>query len=147
MGYQFKFDKILHIKAKEKDEALSVYNDAVKKFEEAAEKLYEFMKKKEDLEIYQSDKLVAGLPVMEIRHYQQFIVNIDKTIEHYQKMVMNARNRMTFFQQKLMEKNVEVKKFEKIKEKDFQIFKDDIKLLEGKQMDDISIQQYMNRES
>jgi flagellar protein FliJ len=147
MAYQFKFDKILHIRVQEKDEALTVFNDAVRKFEEAAEKLYEFLKKKEDLEIYQSEKLTLGLPVQEIRHHQQFIVNIDKSIQYYQKMVMNARNRMSFFQEKLMEKNVEVKKFEKIREKDFQIFTADTKYLESRQMDDISIQQYMNRGS
>jgi flagellar protein FliJ len=143
MVYQYKFGKILHIKANEKDEALTVFNDAVTKFEEAAEKLYEFLKKKEDMELYQSEKLTTGVPVQEIRHHQQFIINIDKSIEHYQKMVMNARTRMNFYQEKLMDKNVEVKKFEKIKEKDLQLFKDGIKQIEGRQMDDISIQQFI----
>ena len=54
MGYQYKFDKILQIKEKEKGDALAEYHTAVRKFEEAAEKLYELLKKKEDLESYQS---------------------------------------------------------------------------------------------
>lgn len=147
MQYQYKFEKILTIKTREKDEAFNVYNQAVNRFEEAATKLYENLKKKEDLENYQNSRLVNGLPVQEIRHYQQFVNNLEKTINYYQKLVINARNHMNFYQEKLMEKNIEVKKYEKMKEKDLTDFTENMKLLEGKQMDDISIQHFMNRES
>lgn len=146
MRYHYKFDKILSLKSREKDEAQAVYQDSVKKFEEAADRLYHMLKKKEDLESYQSGRLVSGLPVQEIRHHQQFIGNLEKTIEHYQKIVMNARNIMNFQQMQLVEKNVEVKKYEKIKEKDHLQFLADEKYAENKVMDEISIQQYMNRE-
>ena len=97
MRYRFKFEKIMMVKEREKDEALSVYNDSVKRFEDVAEKLYESLKKKEDLENYQSLRLENGLPVQEIRHHQHFILNLQKTIDHFQKMVMNARNQMNFY--------------------------------------------------
>ncbi|WP_428908662.1 flagellar export protein FliJ [Niallia sp. Krafla_26] len=147
MVYHFKLEKIMKLKEREKDEAQSVYNDSVKKFEEAAEKLYQTLKKKEDLEIYQSSKLEQGLPVQEIRHHQSFIVNLQKTIDHYQKIVMNARNQMLFYQEKLMNKNIEVKKYEILKEKDKLVYLEEMKQMEAKQMDDISIQQYMHRGS
>lgn len=145
MRYRFKFEKIMMVKEREKDEALSVYNDSVKRFEDVAEKLYESLKKKEDLENYQSLRLENGLPVQEIRHHQHFILNLQKTIDHFQKMVMNARNQMNFYQERLMQKNIELKKFEKIKEKDKVVFLEELKHEEAKQMDDISIQQYVHR--
>jgi flagellar protein FliJ len=145
MRYQFKFEKIMMVKEREKDEALSVYNESVKRFEEEAERLYESLKKKEDLEIYQSMRLKNGLPVQEIRHHQRFILNLQKTIDHYQKVVVNARNQMQFYQEKLMQKNIELKKYEKIKEKDKVVFLEALKHEEAKQMDDISIQQYVQR--
>ncbi|MFD2443523.1 flagellar export protein FliJ [Bacillus sp. CGMCC 1.16607] len=145
MRYQFKFDQILHIKEREKDDALAIFNESVRSFEEVAEKLYDLLKKKEDLETYQLERLGYGIPVQEIRHHQQFILNIEKTIEHYQKMVMNARNRMNFLQEKLLEKNIEVKKYVKMKEKSFSKFLEEMKYLEDKQMDDISLQQFMYR--
>jgi flagellar protein FliJ len=147
MVFQYRFDKILQIKEKEKGESLAIYQIAVRKFEEAAEKLYELLKKKEDLETFQSTKLVDGLHVQEIRHHQQFILNLQKSIDHYQTMVQNARNRMNFYQEKLMEMNIEVKKYEKVKQKDFHIYNEGQKQTEGRLMDDISIQQYMNRGS
>ena len=145
MRYRFKFEKIMMVKEREKDEALSIYNDSVKRFEDVAEKLYESLKKKEDLENYQSSRLENGLSVQEIRHHQHFIVNLQKTIDYYQKMVINARNQMNFYQEKLMQKNIELKKYEKIKEKDKVVFLEELKQEEAKQMDDISIQQYVHR--
>lgn len=145
MGYQYKFEKILHVKEKEKGDALATYHTSVQKFEEAGEKLYELLKKKEDLEGYQSSRLSGGLAIQEIRHHQQFISNLQNSIEYYQKMVINARNRMNHEQEKLIKTNVEVQKYTKMKEKDFLHYLDGIKFQEAKQMDDVSIQQYMNR--
>lgn len=147
MGFQYRFEKIMTIKEREKDETLSIYNQSVKKFEEAAEKLYELLKKKEDLENFQSIQLVNGLSVQKIRHHQQFINNLEKMILHAQKVVVNTRNHMNYYQEKLMEKNIEVKKYEKMKEKDRTIFSLEEKSVESKMMDDISIQQFMHRES
>lgn len=146
MNYQYKFARVLALKEREKDEALSSYQEAVKKFEEVAQKLYELLKKKEDLEAFQAAGLQKGLSIIDIRHQQQFIGNMEKTIEYYQRMVINARNRMNLHQDKLMEKNIEVKKYEKIREKDFEQFKREFNAHENKEMDDISIQHYVHRE-
>lgn len=145
MAYQFKFDKILHIKEKEKQDALADYQTAADKFEQTAQKLYELLKRKEDLEAFQAEELNQGLSVQDIRHNQRFITNLQKSIDFYQKMVINARNRMEFYQQKLIDSNVEAKKFTKMKEKGFLAYQQGLKFLEGKQMDDISIQQFIGR--
>ena len=87
----------------------------------------ESLKKKEDLESYQRSKLENGLSVQEIRHHQTFYYNLQKTIDHDQKMVVNARNQMNFYQEKLMQKNIEVKKYEMLKEKDKLVFLEELK--------------------
>ncbi|PLS16677.1 flagellar export protein FliJ [Bacillus sp. M6-12] len=147
MRYQYKFEKILTIKEKEKNDAFTRYNESRKSFEEVAEKLYKLLKKKEDLEAFQKDKLAAGLPVQEIRHHQQFMENLDRIIDHYQKAVIEARSKMEFLHGKLLEHNMEVKKFEKIKEKDFQRFLDTRREDDNRNMDEISIQQFLGREN
>lgn len=145
MAYQFKFEKIMNLKEREKDEVLSNYNESVKRFEEAAESLFRSLKKKEDLESYQRSKLENGLSVQEIRHHQTFIHNLQKTIDHEQKVVVHTRNQMNFYQDKLLQKNIEVKKYEVLKEKGKLVFLEELRQLEAKQMDDISIQQYVHR--
>jgi len=145
MKREFKFEKILTLKEREKQEALDVYNQSVKKFEEAAGQLYELLKKKEDLEDYQSSRLMRGIPVQEMKYYQGFIQNLEKSIKTYQQIVANVRSQMQFYQEKLKEKNIEVKKFEKMKDRDFILFTEQVKQLEDRQMDDISIQHFMYR--
>ncbi|MFD2682830.1 flagellar export protein FliJ [Bacillus seohaeanensis] len=145
MSYEFKFQKILSLKEREKDEAHNVYKESVAKFEEVAEKLYTYLKKKENIEAFQLDKLQTGLSVQDIRHHQQFIMNLEKTISYFQEQVMQARSRMYWYEEKLTEMNVEVKKYEKLKEKDFNVFLQAIKNDEGKQLDEVSVTQFMNR--
>lgn len=145
MHYQYKFEKILTIKEKEKTDSESKYTSAVKEFESEAEHLFQMLKKKEELLDLQSEQLKHGLSVQQVRHNQRFLENHEKMIAHYQKRVMETRSKMQFYHQLLIEKNVEVKKYEKIKEKDFQRYFNRMKYEENRQMDEISIQQYMSR--
>lgn len=145
MIYQYKFEKILTIKEKEKRDALSKYNTALKKFEEVAGKLYKFLKKKEDLLAFQEERLRNGLSIQEIRHHQLFMDNLEKLISLSQEEVIEARYKMNVLQEVLMERNIEVKKYEKMKENDFHKFLDIIKEDENRQMDEISIRQFSSK--
>ena len=146
-NYQYKFEKILTIREKEKQDAFSKYSESVKRFEEVAEKLYEFLRKKEELQEFQQVKMNAGLSVFEIRHHQQFMDSLEEMISHYQQEVITARNQMNKSQNMLIEKNVEVKKYEKIREKEYSKFLDEMKMFDNALMDDISIQTYLSKEN
>lgn len=135
----------MDIKENEKEKSLAEYNQSVSDFESVANKLYDSMKQKEILEENTLSRLNEGISVQEMRHYQQFVSNIEKTISHYQKLVMLTRNRMNEQQVKLMQKNIEVKKYEKLKEKQKETFLMDAKANENKVMDDLSIQSFMYR--
>jgi flagellar protein FliJ len=145
VNYQYRFQRILTLKEKEKDEVQEMYRGSIEKFEKVAERLYEFLKKKEDLEQHQETKLQNGLSVQDIRHHQQFITNLEKTISYYQDLVIQARNRMNWYEEKLVDMNVEVKKYEKMKEKDLHRFLQSIQQVENKQLDEVSVIQYMKR--
>ena len=145
MSYQYRFQRILTLKEKEKDEVQEMYRGSIAKFEQAAEKLYKYLKKKEDLESYQAQKLQSGFSVQDIRHHQQFITNLEKSITYCQDLVIQARNRMNWYEEKLVDMNVEVKKYEKMKVKDFSRFLQERREDENKQLDEVSVVQYLNR--
>jgi len=145
MGYNFRFAKILSLKESEKDKAFSEYNEALSKFEQVAERLYHSLKQKEDLEEIHKKKLQSGLSIDEIRHYQVFLGNLERTIHHYQQIVIQARRQLELKQAKLAELNIEVKKYEKMKEKYNLAYVQAVKSEENKFIDEISIQQYVNR--
>lgn len=140
MNFTYKFDKILTLREREKDQAVFSYQQAMKKFEEVAEKLYQLLKKKEDIEAEQFNKIQKGIPVQDIRLHQQFITNLQKEIDKYQLLVIRARQKMQAEKNFLVEKNIEVKRLERLKEKDFEQFLHELNIEDGKQMDEIAMQ-------
>lgn len=145
MVRSFKFGKILTIKEKEKEKALGEYNEAVKRFEEVAEKLYRLLKQKEDYEEMHKQKMRSGLSIQEIRHFRQFVTSLERTISHYQQLVIEAREQMFLKQAKLAEVNIEVKKYEKMKENHEKAVREAIEAAENQWMDEVSIQQFVHR--
>ncbi|PAQ15883.1 flagellar export protein FliJ [Bacillus sp. FJAT-42315] len=144
-AYHYKFTKILQLREQEKEEMQNSYMEAMKKFEEAAEKLYTLLKKKEELIDYQETRMVSGFSIYEVQHYQQFVSNLEQTISFQQQVVIHARNKMQWCEQQLQERNIEVKKYEKMKEKDFKKFNASLLVMEQHQMDEISTIQFMNQ--
>ena len=145
--FQYKFEKILTVREKEKTDAQAKYGEAVNKFEEIANKLYKLLKKKEDLLQYQQEKMLEGLSVIELRQHRVFLENVERTIAHCQQQVIVARQRMEAYQTVLIERNIEVKKYERIKEKQFERYVEASKVEESIQMNEISIQTFLSKEN
>src|SRR5690554_7219266 len=110
--YTYRFEQVLTIREQEKQQVEVAYKESVRSFEEVATKLYELLKKKEELITFQNDRLEIGATIDEIHHYSTFINSLEQTITDVQKKVMEARAKMNWHEQKLVEKNLEVRKYE-----------------------------------
>lgn len=146
MKYNYRFEKILVVKDQEKTESELAYKDSVQVFEEIATKLYDLLKKKEDLIEYQQERLKIGSSIDEINHYSKFIDSMEKTILDAQQKVMQARAKMNWHEQKLLEKSLEVRKYEKMRERDHERFKEDQLHIEAIQLDELSTIAYYKKE-
>lgn len=146
VAYQYKFAKILTVREQEKSETELAYKESVIAFETAATELYDLLKKKEDTVDAQNNQLKQGLSINHIHHFSNFIDGLQKRIDKVQKEVMQARSKMNWFEEKLLEKSLEVRKFEKIKEKDYELFQQDQLRLETIQLDEISSLKFQKRD-
>ncbi|MCH7320935.1 flagellar export protein FliJ [Solibacillus sp. MA9] len=144
--YTYRFEKILVVKEQEKTETELAFKESVRVFEEIATKLYDLLKKKEDLIAYQQERLTIGSSIDEINHYSKFIDSMEKTIEDVQQKVMQARAKMNWHEEKLLEKNLEVRKYEKMRENDFEQFKEDQLRIEASLLDELSTIAYYKKE-
>lgn len=147
VAYEFKFAKVLTIREQEKSETELAYKESVSAFEKVATELYNLLKKREDTTETQNSLLVSGLSVNNIHHYSNYIEGLQKRIDIIQKEVIQARSKMNWMEEKLLEKSLEVKKFEKIKEKDFEHFHQEQQRLETIQLDEISSLKFQNKEN
>ncbi|AJK88986.1 MULTISPECIES: flagellar export protein FliJ [Lysinibacillus] len=146
VSYVYRFEKVLTIREQEKNETEMAYKESVRSFEEVATKLYDLLKKKEDLIAFQQDRLTVGSSIDEIHHYARFIDSLEKTIADVQQKVIQARAKMNWHEDKLLEKNLEVRKFEKMREKDFKLFQQEQDRIESLFLDEISLLTYNKRE-
>ena len=146
MKYQYRFENILTVREQEKNESEIAYKQSVKAFEDIATRLYDLLKKKEDLLEYQRQRLQIGASIDEISHYANFLGSMEKTIEDVQQKVVQARAKMNWHEEKLLEKNLEVRKYEKMREKDFDAFKVEQNRLETILLDELSGQTYFKKE-
>lgn len=146
MKYNYRFEKILIVKDQEKTQSELAFKESVQVFEEIATKLYDLLKKKEDLIEYQQERLKVGSSIDEINHYSKFIDSMEKTIEDAQQKVMQARAKMNWYEEKLLEKSLEVRKYEKMRERDQERFLEDQLHIEAIQLDELSTIAYYKKE-
>jgi len=106
VSYVYRFEKVLTIREQEKNETEMAYKESVRSFEEVATKLYDLLKKKEDLIAFQQDRLTVGSSIDEIHHYARFIDSLEKTIAEVQQKVIQARAKMNWHEEKLLEKKL-----------------------------------------
>ena len=145
--YHYRFEKVLEYREQEKNETETEYKTAVEEFETVATELYELLKKKEDVIKEQQDKMTTGFSVTDIHHYSRFISSLEKRIDILQQQVIKARSKMVWFEDKLLEKTIEVKKFEKMKEKDQDRYRFEFEQSEANRLDELSTLQFTRKEN
>lgn len=146
-AFQYRFENILTFREQEKHETEIAYKEAVDQFERVASRLYEQLKKKEETIEEQQQKLVIGFTINEIHHYARFIDSLEKEIEMLQQQVIQARSKMLWFEERLLEKTIEVKKYEKMKEKDRVRHAEKMEHEEALILDELSTIKFSRREN
>lgn len=144
--YTYRFDNILSIREQEKQQTETAYKESVRAFEEVATTLYDLLKKKEECITYQNERLAIGATIDEIHHFSTFINTLERSIAEVQQKVVQARKKMNWHEQKLLEKNLEIRKFEKMREKDFATFKTEQDKAEMLYLDELSSLMYSKKE-
>jgi len=145
--YEYRFEKVLTYREQEKTETEIEFKKAVDSFETVATELYELLKRKEDVIADHQEKLKNGFSINEIHNYARFIDSLDKRIEVLQQSVIKARSKMNWFEEKLLEKTIEVKKFEKMKEKDKEHYRTEMEQVEASLLDELSTLKFHRRET
>jgi flagellar FliJ protein len=145
-AYHYRFENVLVVRDQEKSEMELAFKEAVRHFEDVATKLYDMLKKKEDVLTTQQERMTIGFSVNDIHHFSRFISGLEKSIADLQQKVMQARSKMNWHEEKLVEKTLEVRKYEKMKEKDLNAFKTEQERLEMNRLDELSSLKYRTKE-
>ena len=84
--------------------------------------------------------------IEEIHHHTDYLKYLEKEIAKVQQEVLKARAKMDWYEDKLLEDTIELKKYEKVKEKDYKQYQEEQKHYEAAQLDEISTIQFSRKE-
>jgi flagellar FliJ protein len=132
-------EKVLSIKQKEKESIELELGEAVQAFESIAEEIYNLLKRKEDIENRSNTQFQKKIIINDLQNTQRFLLSMTNKIKELQPVLQRARERMQIIQQKLLQQTIEVKKYEKLKEKQFKAYEMDQNWHEIKQNDEFSV--------
>lgn len=144
--YNYRFENVLTYRELQKTETEIEFKSSVDAFEVVATELYDLLKKKETTLANQQDQMQTGASIDEIHHYARFIDSLEKKIQSVQQQVIQARSKMNWFEDKLLERTLEVRKFEKMKEKDRDQHRVDVEYKEAQRLDELSTMTFRGRE-
>ena len=139
MSFHFSMEKVLSVKQKEKETIEQELGEAVQAFESIAEEIYSLLKRKEDIENLSNHHYQQKVIVNDLQNTQRFLLSMTNKIKELQPVLQRARERMQIIQQKLLQQTIEVKKYEKLKEKQFTDYKLELSSYENKQNDEFSV--------
>lgn len=138
------FEKILHHQENLKNEAQLEYKTAVTEFETVAEELYQLLKQKETIEDKYQQTLHTAGSVTALMTHHTYLQQLKKQILHVERTVNEKRAIMEDKRSMLTDQHVEVKKYEKIIDRKWEVIKSKEKETESKRLDEASIRQYYN---
>lgn len=139
MSFHFSMEKVLTVKQKEKESIEQELGEAVQAFESVAEEIYSLLKRKEDIENLSNHQFQQRIVVNDLQNTQRFLLSMTNKIKELQPVLQRARERMQIIQQNLLQQTIEVKKYEKLKEKQLTAYKVEITSYENKQNDEFSV--------
>ncbi|OIJ17836.1 flagellar export protein FliJ [Anaerobacillus alkalidiazotrophicus] len=145
MSFQYTLQKVLEVRENDKLVAEKEFAIATRQFEEAATRLYELLKKKEDYEKHYNNRIEAGIPIFQIQQSYSLLTRLQEQIDQLQYTTQKARENMNRKQNLLVEKSVELKKYEKMKQIKYEEYLEEEKRLENTLMDEISVQLFVKR--
>ncbi|MDV6376715.1 flagellar export protein FliJ [Sporosarcina sp. GW1-11] len=144
--YNYRFEKVLTLREQERDETEIAYKEAIRQFEEVATELYNQIKKKEETLEQQQVRMATGFSIDDLHHYSRYIDRLEVQIDQTQKEVIKSRSKMSWYESQLLEKNIEVKKFEKMKEIGKQQYDAEMELVEANRIDELSTIKFRSKE-
>ncbi len=135
----------MEVKEREKNDAQAQYTESVEQFEKVATQLYELLKKKENLEHEARQQVSNGVSILRLQQTENQLLRLQQEINRQQKNTQFAREKMNRKQNDLVNVSVEVKKYQKMKERKFDDYVKEQAFIEVQHMDEISVQLFARR--
>lgn len=145
MSFQFTLEKVLKVKENEKNTLETEYREAYQNYEKIAGALYEFLKQKEELEKRRLEGMAKGAVIWDVRRLQTDMERLQQKINEYESLYQHARQHAELKKERLLERSVDVKRYEKLRDLQYGEFLKKTKAEEMSTLDEISTMRHLSQ--
>lgn len=147
MSFQFRFEKIVTMKEKEKESAFHEMN-VIKTIKETAEhQLLELLEKKDSYIRDYQNMMRSSLRVTDIQEREQYIHFLNKQIDRIRKKISEFTKEFNMKKNLLLAKNQEEKIWSTWREKSFEEYTARINKEEQNQLDEMAVLRYFHNKN
>ncbi|MGM8214469.1 flagellar export protein FliJ [Bacillaceae bacterium W0354] len=143
-GYKT-LEKLYKIREREMNDAQQQFNRAIEHFEKVGQKLFDLLKTKEQTEEQIQQQMKKRMKIIQLNHYEIYHQTLENEEKDLQMKVHQARVNMNNKQQNLTYAHQELKKLEKMIEKKKEDINEQMKRVEMKFIDEVSVQQFIRQ--
>lgn len=142
MTFHFSFEKVLQVRESEKQVLEANYQDAYAYFEKIGNRLYALLQQKESLEATRQKHMSKGMSILDVQTLQAKFETLQEKVNNYERMFEQARQVTEQKKNRLLETSIDVKRYEKLKDIQFDTFCQNEKKAEQAQLDNIFTTRY-----
>ncbi|RYM07182.1 flagellar export protein FliJ [Sporolactobacillus sp. THM7-7] len=141
MGFEFRLERLMNVAESEKHSLEVEYQRLFARFETLARRLMDLLKEKKSMEIELDHFLKQSVTVGAMRRRTAGVEGVRRQIAEQTRRYDKARCQLEAYRKILQEKTVEVKKYEKLKEKQHHLYRISERKKEMKRLDEIAAYQ------
>ncbi len=143
----YRMENILQIKYKLEEQAKQNYMEVQARLNEATDKLQQLQNRKQRYEEQYRQLVSEHLDILEIETCKNAILYMDDEIKNQQNVIRSIEKELEQALERMNEAMKDRKIHEKLKENQFEIFKQELNLEEMKEIDQLVSYQYNNPNS
>ena len=143
----YRMENILQIKYKLEEQAKQNYMEVQARLNEATDKLQQLQNRKQGYEEQYRQLVCEHLNILEIETCKNAILYMDDEIKNQQNVIHSIEKELEQALERMNEAMKDRKIHEKLKENQFEIFKQELNLEEMKEIDQLVSYQYNNPNS
>ncbi|MCI1882355.1 MAG: flagellar export protein FliJ [Sporolactobacillus sp.] len=138
MPFEFRLERIRKIAESEKDHLESQYREACSRLEDVGYRLIDLFKQKEATQTELEGRMKRSITIDSMKLILFDVEKMDRVIEKLSIRYHQEKRRVEMLREQLKEKNIEVKKYDHVKEKQWKNYRGELKKLEMDRMDEIA---------
>lgn len=146
MSFVYSLQKVLDMKEKEKEQAEISYSKSMQVLRQEQERLAHLERNKQQMEqqMLQKEKNIS---LAELKTNYEYIGHLQRLIAEANESKQRAEKEVENRQFILSERTMDQKIWEKLKENSFEKYKDAMRLLEQKELDEIAVGRYYRQQA